>query len=416
MNNGSRATKFNPLSEPIWSFAFDAYSQYAFSENLVFSPFSVYLALCTLLEGAGGSSRQVLAELLHQDQQGSLLPDLKVVIRELNSRNKVSKEEKLKLEKRKKLRAELIARGSSDPGSDPTEDFGINLDIATGLWIQDSYRIHRNYKEKVQAQLNAIVENLDFQNNPIAASQVINTWIGTETRKRIETLLSPENIHPLTRMVVVNAIYFKGKWKWWFDEPTPGPFYLLDGTQVETQHIGTMSWYHRFVRNKHYWAVELPYDDRPLAMILIVPNSKEKSAFIQLEKDLPEIHRHLQLKTPHRQELHITMPQFLINANNDLSSKLSDLGIREIFGTTADFSFISSEVGFHINSLYHGASISVDRYGTEASAYTLSSALGYRKTDEEEIYLTADHPFYFELVDQPTGMPLFMGKVLNPNL
>jgi serpin B len=422
MINWFRKPSFTSLTESIWSFSFEAYKQLSHAENLVFSPLGLYFGLSILHEGARGNTRRKVANLLHQNEKRSLLPDLSVLLGELRSRAKLSEEDLRHLDELERERAELIAKGMSEDllaymvDSVTAENYGISLDIDSGLWIQDSYLINQKFKQKVRAHLKSTIENLDFTNAPDKACEAINSWIRERTRNQKKQTLSSIDLPPLLRMVLVTAIYFRGKWESKFSEPEPGPFYLHDGTQIETQMMKKMSLSHRFVQSKQCWAVELPYADRPLAMILIVPTSKDRSAFLKLEQNLSEIRGKLKFVEPKRQEIHITMPEFRIKIRKDVSIDLSNMGLSEIFVPTANFTAISSEAGLHINSLIHDASIDVDRYGTVATSFTLAWLVGYKRTDEKQIYLTADHPFYFEIIDQPTRVPIFMGKVMNPNL
>jgi serpin B len=421
MKSWDGLTNSEGVTNPIRSFAFELNRQFSDTDNLVFSPLSISITLCILLEGARGDSRRLLAEILGLDTKESSLPWLSVLLQEL-----LSSLDSIGLDYLK----DREKRGGGVAGSrvwgllkDAREKFlkamypkptGVVLDISTGLWIQDSYPIHNDFKKEIVNKLGAMVRNVDIQGNPVRACKTINNWVVAQTRGRIKQIIASHEIHPLYRMVLGNAIYFNGKWEEEFSKPKQLPFYLLDGSTIVVPMM-TNTYPYRYIQTDDYWAVEIPYVNRNICMLLIVPNSREKEDFFELGHRLPDIHKSLKLESPKPNErLSLTMPEFYIRTNIELSSQLSRLGLTDIFGTVADFSGISPETGLHPDAIFHEAFIDVDQYGTKAAVLTRTMVLGDIPQEDKYIRLIADHPLYFEIVDRPTQVPLFLGKVTDP--
>lgn len=420
MTSRFQQLRFRIIADPLVRLAFELYGQFSAPENTVLSPLGIYCVLAMLYEGAGGESRDALSRLLPREPGWSLASEIDVLLDELHSRTQLTRNEIKQLKADEEQRADLVSRGEWNEwsefhyGTATAQDVRLELLIANGLWIQDTYACKPEFVEAVRSQMSGKIEHLDLECDPVHSCRVINDWISEETRGRIGPVLSPADLGPLRRLILASALYFKARWENIFGEPRTGPFYLLDGSVIEAQMMSTEYWGLNYVQTDSYWAVELPYYRRPVSMVVIVPSSRGLEAFLALERGFSHYWNAFRLDKPRRrQRVILTMPEFQITANYELSSRLSGMGLRNIFGQNADFSGISDERGLGIDAILHNTYISVNPYGTEAAAATLGVMIG-ASPPEEIVILTVDRPFLFVIVDKPTGVPVFLGKVTNP--
>jgi len=255
-------------------------------------------------------------------------------------------------------------------------------------------------------------ENLDFAGQPAQSCESINAWVAEQTNGKIDMLLSPADITGLTRGILGNALHFKASWEREFADPSPGTFYLLDGTQIEVPMMPTY-WNFNHVQHDDYWAVELPYQNKQkmgssFSMILVVPTSLGIDALRRVEHHLSN--HEVLLTEAARKSVSLTMPPFIIIGGYSLVPILAGLGLGEVFKAGADFTGISTECDFRADKIFQSSYIKVDQYGTEAAAVTFVDYVG----GIEEVFLTIDRPFLFMLVEKESGLILFQGKVVNP--
>ena len=414
----------NQAVNSINRFQFDFYSQFSEQKNLMISPLGLYLVLAMLHEGSLSETRAALANLLHHhDSELSLTSSLKMLIKELNSRTQLTAVEKEEVKEQEAYKNELISRGEWNEdvaelyGSATAEDIRLDLSIANGMWIQDTYACKNEFLETVRSEMAAEVSYLDFEGDPINSCRTINNWIQEKTRGRSGMMLSPEYLQdrPVPcRMILCNALYFKARWQTEFPAPVAGPFHLLDGTTVQAQMMTNEFWGLDYMQTDSFLAVELPYYNRPMSMIIFSPIQRGPEAFLEMER---EFHHHWSSFQLHRQtksqSVTLTIPEFKIKAKHRLSSRLSAMGGQFIFEQGANFSGISDEQGIYIDEILQNTYIAVDQYGTEATAATLAALLG-AIAPNDKVILKIDHPFLFTIVDKPTGVILFVGKVTNP--
>jgi len=217
-------------------------------------------------------------------------------------------------------------------------------------------------------------------------------------------------------VILANTVYFISKWQNRFSPKDPNDFHLLNGSTIQTKMISTGLSNDMFRIEKDYIAVDLPYFDQPISMIIFMPSDHGKKNLVRLEKKLPDLINKLPLSgSKSNTRAVLSMPEFTMSSTININEQMKQLGIKQLFSEKADLSGISDEKPLWIDKILHSAFILVDERGTEAAAATTSGMLGATLIDEL-IYLNIDHPFLFVIYDKPTKSVLFMGRVMDPSL
>jgi serpin B len=368
------------------AFAFDLYQLLRGEKgNLFYSPYSISLALAMTYAGARGDTEKEMAQALH-----FLLPQDR--LHPAFSR----------------LAAELASRGE---GAQGTDGKGFRLNVANALWGQEGYQFLLEFLNVLETYYGAGLKTVDFAGDPEAARQTINDWVSQETENRIQDLIPPGVIDTLTRLVLANAIYFNAAWLYPFepDVTADGPFYLLDGSQVQVPMMRQSESF-AYAQGEGYQAVELPYDGQQLSMVILLPAQGQLDAF---EGTLDADRVETILKGLSRQQVDLTLPKFGFESQFSLKDALSTLGMPDAFTDAADFSGMTGNRELSISEVIHKAFVSVDEAGTEAAAAT-AVIVGLTSAPAQPVSFTADRPFLFLIRDIPTGTILFLGRVVDP--
>ena len=362
------------------AFALDLYQELRGEEgNLFFSPYSISLALAMAYAGARGETAAEMAQALH-----FILPQ-DVLHRALGTLN---------------LILTLFPPA------------GVEFHIANAFWGQLGHHFLQEYIDLLSRDYGAELHLVDFRNTPDACREHINAWVSEETGGKIEELLPPGSVGPETRLVLTNAIYFQGAWEYAFDSwrTREGPFRLLDGSHVQVPLMELERVYLPYAEGRiegvRYQAVELPYTQEELSMVILLP---ALAGFRTFERALDAERLEGILRELESWELHLVMPKFSFSSGFSLRETLLRLGMPRAFSTAADFSGMDGTRDLWLNEVYHKAFIKVDEWGTEAAA--ASAVVGSWSLPYE---LRIDHPFIFLIRDLRTGAILFLGRVLNP--
>jgi serpin B len=367
-------------------FAFDLYHAIKEGdENLFYSPYSISLALAMTYAGARGETERQMGDTLHFTlPQGRLHPAFNG------------------------LDLELAQRGEGAEGRDGE---GFRLNIANSIWGQEGYEFLPEFLDTLAENYGAGLQLLDFARDPEASRVIINDWVSEQTEGRIEDLLPQGIIDTVTRLVLTNAIYFNAAWGTPFspDLTEDGTFYLLDGGQATVPMMRqTMSY--GYAEGAGYQAVELPYDGRELAMVVLLPQAGEFETF---EGSLDAGRMDAILEDLGYREVALTMPKFEVEADFSLAEALAAMGMPDAFSAAADFSGMDGTHELFIKDVVHKAFVSVDEAGTEAAAAT-AVVMVEKGMAEPPVEVTVDRPFIFLIRDIQTGAILFIGRVVNP--
>jgi len=382
------------LNEGSAEFAFDLYSRLREHEgNLVVSPVSVATALGMVLAGARGETEQEIARVLHVAE--------------------VSRDEAHRAAA--DLQNDLNGRG---------EEREYTLAIANRLWAHDDQTILDDFSALLQKHYGADIGRVDFINKADAAVKQVNAWAARATRDKIPRALDRNHVNAMTRLVLVNAVYFKAKWAAPFKERNTeaADFFRAANDKVQ---VPTM-WQNGFFSFRHMDGVKLirlPYEDRKLAMVIVLPDDIDGLEELEARLTLDKFREWAQFKSERkRQEVSVGLPKFKFEADMRLNGVLALLGMPSAFDPeTADLSGIDGikptdsnrEEGLFVQHVIHRAFIDVDEQGTEAAA-TTAATKEMKSAPHEPLEFYADHPFLFFIHDEETGAILFMGRVADP--
>jgi len=289
----------------------------------------------------------------------------------------------------------------------------IELAIANRLWGDRSLKLLPPYQALTKDKYGADLGVVDFARAGDAARKTINRWVEEKTHDKIKDLLPPGAVDPLTRLVLTNAIYFKGKWATPFDKnkTEEAPFYAPKGeTRGPLMHTTATFAY---TPGDGFQVVSLPYRGDRLVLDVILPDARD---------GLPAVEKRLAGATPPdligraQERVNLWLPRFTVRAGTLLKAPLGALGVRRAFAEDAQFDGIAAEKrGLYITEGYHQAFVAVDEEGTEAAAAT-GIVMGTRaaRPPMRTIEFRADHPFLYVIRDTKTGLILFMGRLTSP--
>jgi serpin B len=288
----------------------------------------------------------------------------------------------------------------------------LQLNIANAVWAEQTYLFQQEFLDAIALNYGAGIYLADFINQYEPARKEINGWVSDQTNDRIKDLLPEGVLDPYTRMVLVNAIYFKADWLAQFDAHSTNDytFHLLDGSTV---NVPTMfkGMFIPYVQGSDYQAVELAYAGNTAAMDIIVPN---EGKFEEFESAFdPEI---LNKITNNMQPASVSfgLPKFTFSSDFGLSGQLAKFGMPDAFDADkADFSGMTGQRDLFISNVIHKAFVAVDEKGTEAAAAT-AVLMETTSAVMHDVNLIIDRPFIFIIRDLGTGQILFVGRVLNP--
>ena len=357
--------------------------------NLFFSPYSIGAALAMVRAGAAGQTKVEFDQVLGAADYGALG-------KELATRSELTPVQKNHLQ--------YMPEASAS-------DFGCHLTVANALWRQKGYAVNPDYIAALRSGMGAEVGEADFQGARAAAVKAINDWAAKATRDKIKDVLSEQQIDPMTRVILANAIYFKARWEDEFSEygTQTRPFTLLDGRKVNVPTM--MSLGHRLTaRDGKILALQLPYSGEKLAMLVLLP---DPGALAQVEKDLSAAQLDRLQAGMKGSTTEVTLPKFRIESTFALRTALQALGLASAFSPTADYAGISSEPGFALSEVLHKTYVDVNEKGTEAAAVTVPMAAG-SAPPKKNVEFKADRPFLFAIRDLPTKTTLFLGRVADP--
>jgi len=363
--------------------------------NLFFSPYSISTALTMVQAGASGRTREEIETALgHPGAGNGLIESAGRLSRELASRSEPTAFEKHRL---------------ADSGA-ASDSFGCHLTPANAIWHQTGYPIEAPFMEALKGQLGAEVRDVDFAKAPEEAVRIVNEWAAKATRGKIKDLLSPGVLHPMTRVLLANAIYFKARWEAEFQESCtrPEPFRLLNGTPVEVPRMH-QGGYFSSARDPEIHALQMSYSGGAIAMIVLLP---EPGKFQKVARELDAARLEGLLAAMKPQQTELSLPKFRVESSFLLAAPLRCLWIIRAF-EKGDFSRVSSEPGFFLSEVLHKTFVEVDEKGTEAAAVTLPMMAG-SAPPQRLVRFHVDRPFLFVIRDLPTGTPLFMGSVVDP--
>ncbi len=371
------------LAEDNNRFALDLYARLRAekSANLFFSPSSISTALAMTYAGARGETAEQMAKVLHlrgpQEKLHAAFGDL-----------------------RRLWNAER-------------REQGYRLSVANRLWGQQGFHFLPEFQAITRERYGAELAPVDFARHAEDARLQINGWVEEQTQGKIRDLIAPGVLDAMTRLVLTNAIYFKGDWTAPFrkESTQPAPFHV---SASMTTDVALMAQFESF----RFWAgdslkvVELPYGEGDLAMLVLLPDQIEGLPALEARLTADNLSRWQ--SGLRKQKVRVSLPRFTLTSQFELADVLRAMGMTRLFSAReADLSGMSSEEELSVSAVIHKAFVDVNEEGTEAAAAT---AVGIRTAAmiAEPPVFRADHPFVFLIRDNRTGSILFLGRLVNP--
>jgi serpin B len=371
------------------AFALDLYGRLATQPgNVFFSPYSISSALAMTSGGAAGHTAEEMSKTLHLD---------------LSSQ-----------------RLHAAFGGLNAALNEGGKRGGYSLSVANALWGQRGVAFLAPFLDLVRRGYGAGLSELDFQGDVEGARQSINDWVADKTQGRIADLIAPGVLDRLTRLVLTNAIYFKGRWEREFrkDETSDQPFYAGPERTISAP-LMTRTGEFGYWDGAGFQAIEMPYQGGDAAMVAFLP--RERFGLGAFEKDLSVDSLKVWLGRLQNQKVAVHFPRFKMTQRFALAQQLQALGMAEAFNGRADFSLMNGKrpgdpAALHISDVIHKAFVEVNEEGTEAAAATavvMKRALAMRPGPPVPDF-RADHPFLFLIRDRRSGAILFLGRVVDP--
>ena len=366
------------------SFAVAMYRRAAAKDgNQFLSPVSISFALAMTYAGARGGTEREMKQALHfHGEQKELHPALSAIMTKLNGSG----------EKR------------------PYE-----LVVANALWGQRGHVFLNEYLGLMKQWYNSGLMQADFALAAEKARTTINWWVEEITRNKIKDLIPPGVLTAQTRLVLTNAVYFKGAWRSGFqkERTRPGTFYTSDGKQLQAQMMHQKSRFRHF-QNNELQALELPYKGDTLSMVIFLPKQRRGLDDFESRLGMEMINELTSRLSP--VEVEVTLPKFKMTASYRLEEMLGEMGMNSAFVPGhADFSGMDGTKGLFISAILHKAFVDVNEEGTEAAAATaVAMALTSMPERHDSIVFKADHPFMFLIRDNATSSIIFIGRITAP--
>ena len=363
--------------------------------NLFTSPFSVSVALAMTYGGARGQTKEQIQQTLRY------LLDDDDLHRSFNQ-----------------LDLELASRASAN-ASGENEPFTLN--VVNRVWSQEGADWEQDFLDLLGLHYGAGIYEVNFRHNPEPIRQGINSWVADQTNQLITDLLPEGSIHPDVLLVLVNAIYFYGSWRYPFSEngTRDRPFTHIDGTTTDVpmmrlREAKSM----RVFESTETIAAALPYVGQGVTLVAMMP-ADDDADFLAWERDFSRQDFDDVIDGMQHLQAMIRFPRFEDRAVLDLSDTLKEMGMPDAFESAdADFTGMLPTVApLYIHDIFHEAFISIDEEGTEAAAAT-AVIVGTDNSAEEpfvEIEIDFDRPFLYAIYDHPTETILFMGRQVNPS-
>ncbi|WP_342770418.1 MULTISPECIES: serpin family protein [unclassified Methanoculleus] len=371
-------------------FAFDLYDRLAndpayAGRNLFFSPYSISSALAITYEGARGTTADEIRSVLHLPENDTLRREEFSAIDAVLNR----------------------------------ADANYTLRTANALWAEETYSFLPEYTTAAARWYGANVTNLDFKGSPEASRETINRWVEEQTEDKIRDLLPAGSIDTMTRLVITNAIYFKGTWVKQFDvnETRDEEFRVAPNRTVTVpmmQRTDEDAIY-GYAETDTFQVLEMPYahgNGTELSMLVLLPKDDNLTAAEESldAKALTDLRESLV-----SQEVEVFFPKFRLETDYSLPGVLAAMGMPTAFGGAADFSGMDGTNMLFVSEGVHKAFVDVNEEGTEAAAATgVVMDLKSAPVGDSTPVFKADHPFVFLIVEEDSGTVLFIGRVTNP--
>ncbi|ESN95901.1 hypothetical protein HELRODRAFT_178816 [Helobdella robusta] len=367
-------------------FGLDVYNELSLSQpnaNVFFSPLSLMLVLAMTLLGSKDKTACELKKVLHLDQlqDDAIHQNMKLFHKKLwNTENKHT------------------------------------LNIANKIFLEKSENLSASFNQLCLLLYASRVKLVDFKNNASRCESSVNNWVQLKTNNKIKDLISPGTFNALTKIVLVNALYFKGSWsKSFYKRSTFYENFVISSQQ--TVSVPFMHMYSKILRyvcdqELQSQIIELPFTGNAASFIVILPDLSITTLSEVENKLNADILINISTKLSNKL-VNLKMPKFKLETRPQIKEILEKLGVSDLFRPgSADLSGVNGAKNLHISDVKQKAFIEVDEHGVEAAAATAVLG-GLFRNPETPVQVNVDHPFVFLIKDMSTGAILFWGKIVN---
>ncbi|XP_072461127.1 serpin B10-like [Notamacropus eugenii] len=372
--------------------------------NILFSPLDISTALSMTLLGARGNTATQIEQVLQLH---------KVTAGETTS-PRFEKKRKMELNPNKAEGIFSDFQAHISEINKPNNSYV--LKTANRLYGEKTYPFHCEYLENMKKYFGAEPQSVNFLEDAEQIRTQINSWVENETEGKIVKLLPDDSIDSMTRLVLVNVIYFKGKWKEQFkpEDTTEKPFRV---NQTTTKPVKMMSMkcnlqiFH--IEKPDAKGIQLYYGNGEISMFIVLPDDvnglKELEKTITYGKLSDWTHEDMM----EMYDVQLYLPKFKLEKNYDLKSTLITMGMSDAFSTShADFSGMTDRKNLFLSEVFHKSFIEVNEEGTEATASTADDFSVRIRLPS--ITFNVDHPFLFFIKHNKTNSILFYGRFCSP--
>jgi serine protease inhibitor len=346
--------------------------------NTFISPTSLFMALSMVYNGADGVTKTEIANVLQNEGFD---------VNELNKAN-----------------ASLMSMLDRDSKQ-------IQLNVANSMWLNEDYHFQTDFAQNNRDYFNARIQEIDIYDSQ--SPKMINDWVKKSTNDKIEEIVDTPLDGDLVA-ILINAIYFKGDWKYEFDKKQTEnrTFFLADGT-TKDMHLMRLNKKLAYLETENFQAVSLPYGDEEMSMNVFLP--KETSSLEYFKKTLTNDNWKKWRSEFHEKEGTIMLPKFQLEYEVSLNEPLKKLGMMTAFAKGANFSKMIKEPDpLWISKVKQKTFIDVSEKGTEAAAVTSIEVVTESVTLDGPFYMEVNRPFFISITDDETGLVLFIGSISNP--
>ncbi|XP_066247833.1 serine protease inhibitor 3/4-like isoform X5 [Euwallacea similis] len=327
--------------------------------NVFFSPISAHAVLSMAYQGADGTTRAAFGKTLGVSDHLEAAVGYQDVMKHLNN--------------------------VSD----------VQLLMANKVYIMEGCALNPTFKEVTEKNFFSEVQSLNFSQSE-ASAKTINQWVEDKTQEKIKDLITPDLLNSATRLVLVNAIYFKGTWASKFNKELTQKekFYLNDNDTIEVQMMNAKGkYFYKEDETLDAKVLELPYSNSDVSLLVILPN--KRNGIANLEKKLAETDLTKITENMFKPEVVVKLPKFKIETTIDLKKPLEKIGLGEIFTNKANFSgMLESPEQLFVSEVIQKAFIEVNEEGTEAAAATVAhiTARTWKVHHKIPVTFTLDRP------------------------
>jgi len=350
------------------------------TENIMISPFSITCALSLTLNGAEGETFEAMRKALRLEDK---------TLQQIN-------------ETYLKLMTEMVP-----------VDQRVILEIANSVWVEKRLTVKEPFMTALETWYKAEARNIDVTDPD--AVDIVNAWIAEKTHDKITDML--DYLDPDLAMLLINAIYFNGKWRYQFDEDDTSeePFYV---TPTSPRNVPMMHQTENLKAAKpdDVTIVEIPYGQGNYTMVVVLPD--ENVTTDEVANALtPDVWQDwIEMLADNTREVELSMPRFKYKYKRLLNNDLIDMGMGVAFSDWADFNNIS-EQELKISRVIHQTFIETNEEGTEAAAATVVEIVfKVSEIPPVPIKVRIDHPFLYFIRETSTGTVLFTGRVSDPTI